>query len=132
MTTFPNSHHDIGVILAERLGLSLPKREGHDLAGPCIACPSSDAFRLHLHEGVAQCYACGGKWSSFQLAEAVLDDRERAKQLMVELGIFELRLEEGEQVTCSDPIAVIARQKGVTADALRTFGAQAVSATSIQ
>lgn len=37
----------IGVALAGRLGLGEYKREGHDLAGPCVACKSSDAFRLH-------------------------------------------------------------------------------------
>ena len=58
---------DMGVILASRLGLPLKKREGHDLAGPCIACKSSDAFRLHIETGVAHCFSCDNKWSPFQL-----------------------------------------------------------------
>jgi len=77
------SNGEIGVTLANRLGLSLNKREGHDLAGPCVACKSSDAFRLHMHSGVAQCYSCGGKWSPFQLTETVIGDREQTKNLLV-------------------------------------------------
>ena len=77
-----------GVVLAERLGLIVSKREGHDLAGPCIACQSSDAFRLHQESGVAQCYACGGSWSPFQVAVTVLRDREQAKAVIIELGLF--------------------------------------------
>jgi len=56
--------------------------------GPCIACKSGDAFRLHVQTGVAQCYSCGGKWSPFQVAEAVTGDREQAKNLLVEIGLF--------------------------------------------
>ena len=64
-----NLNSRIGIELASRLGLQLNRREGHDLAGHCIACKSSDAFRLHEQTGVAQCYSCGGKWSPFQVAE---------------------------------------------------------------
>jgi hypothetical protein len=55
----------IGVELANRLGLPLNRREGHDLAGPCIACKSSDAFRLHQQTSVGHCYSCQGRWSPF-------------------------------------------------------------------
>lgn len=76
----------VGRELANRLGLRLPKREGHDLAGPCISCKSSDAFRLHQDSGVAHCYSCQASWSPFQVAELILSDREQAKRLLVELG----------------------------------------------
>ena len=91
MTRSNGSRKGVGVVLAKKLGLELPKKEGHDLAGPCVACKSSDAFRLHQDKGVAQCYSCCRKWSPFQLAEFVLQDREQAKQLMVELGVFKPR-----------------------------------------
>jgi hypothetical protein len=122
----------IGVVLAERLGLALQKREGHDLAGPCIACQSSDAFRLHVQTGVAQCYSCGGKWSPFQLAEAVLRDREQAKTLMIEQGIFAGDLNGNGQPAVLDPMGIIANQKGVTATTLKSFGAMIVSYDTIQ
>ena len=53
MTVQINPDSQIGLKLAQQLGLELPKREGHDLAGPCIDCKSSDAFRLHQQSGVA-------------------------------------------------------------------------------
>jgi len=134
-----NAAHDrdnpLGVVLASRLGLPLNKREGHDLAGPCIACISSNAFRLHQDTGVAQCYSCGGKWSPFQVAEVVLRDRGQAKALMVELGLFKpVPSATGQPVSVAppDPIAVIAKAKGVTPESLRVFGAEAVSPGSIR
>ncbi len=65
MTEISNLESQVGVTLAYRLGLQTDKREGHDLAGPCISCKSSDAFRMHQQTGVGQCYSCGGKWSPF-------------------------------------------------------------------
>jgi hypothetical protein len=118
----PNSQ--IGIQLDERLGLQLPRREGHDLAGPCIECKSSDAFRLHQQTGVAQCYSCHGKWSPFQLAEAVLKDREQAKALLIEIGVFQSN---GQALPAPDPITAIAQSKGITPDSLRAFGARATS-----
>lgn len=131
MLIVPGPKSDVGVALASRLGLALDKREGHDLAGPCIACKSSDAFRLHMHTGVAQCYSCGGKWSPFQLAEAVVRDRNQAKNLLVELGLFKPGPEGNGQPVPADPIETIARQKGVTAESLRAFGAKVISPTTI-
>lgn len=121
-----------GAQLAARLGLVLPKRQGHDFAGPCIACESSDAFRLHTQSGVAQCNSCGGKWSPYQLAEAVTRDREQAKRFLVEVGIFEPRDDGNGQAATGDPIACIARQKGITAEALRAFGAKPTSPTTLE
>jgi hypothetical protein len=120
----------VGVELASRLGLQLNRREGHDLAGPCIACNSGDAFRLHQQSGVGYCYSCQGKWSPFQFAEAVLGDRGRAKALLIEMGVFPSSGTRSQPRT--DPIEVIARQKGITPEALRAFGARSVSATAIR
>src|SRR5713101_4400246 len=88
MTSPNHQNGKMGVELANRLGLQLNRREGHDLAGPCIACKSSDAFRLHQQTGVAHCFSCHGKWSPFQVAETVLQSREQAKDLLVEMGLF--------------------------------------------
>src|SRR5438876_9336603 len=115
MTVSVNLNSHIGVELASRLGLRLNRREGHDLAGPCIACTSSDAFRLHEQTGVGHCYSCQGKWSPFQVAETVLGDRERAKTLCVELGICQPNPNANSVI---DPLAAIAQQKGITPESL--------------
>jgi hypothetical protein len=129
MLMIPSLNSEAGSALAASLGLKLNKREGHDLAGPCVACSSSDAFRIHGTTGVAQCYSCGRKWSPFQLAETALKDREAAKRLMVELDIFKPD-SDGDHAAQIDPIEMIARQKGISADALKAFGAKSQSATS--
>lgn len=131
MTVPINLNSQIGIELANRLGLQLPRREGHDLAGPCIACGSSDAFRLHQQTGVGHCYSCNGKWSPFQVAATVLRDRGQAKSLLVEMGIFKPSTN-GTPSPPLDPIVAIANQKGITPEALRAFGAQAVSTTVVQ
>src|ERR1700736_5771572 len=115
-------NYQIGIELARRLGLSLSRQEGHDLAGPCIACKSSDAFRLHQQTGVAHCFSCQGKWSPFQVAEAVLRDREQATALLVEMGIFQ---QSGTGTSnAGDPVEAIAGQKGITPEALKAIGAK--------
>lgn len=120
----------IGIDLSTRLGLQLPRHEGHDLAGACIACESSDAFRLHQQTGVGHCYSCGGNWSPFQVAEVVLSDRERAKATMIEIGVFQ---QNGTHTAHpADPIQAIAQQKGITVLALRAFGARAISTIAIE
>jgi len=96
-----------------------------------FACKSSDAFRVHMQTGVAQCYSCGGKWSPFQLAEAVVRDRDQAKSLLVELGLFKPGPNDNGQALPADPIELIARQKGVAADSLQAFGAKIISPTTI-
>ncbi len=130
MTVSVNLASQIGVELATRLGLQLPRREGHDLAGACIACKSSDAFRIHQQTGVGHCYSCKGKWSPFQVAETVLRDRERAKAVLVEMGVFASSAD--SRAPSADPISEIAKQKGITSESLRVFGAQAVSSNAIQ
>jgi hypothetical protein len=131
MLIVPGPNSTAGITLANRLGLVLDKREGHDLAGPCIACKSSDAFRLHIENGIAYCFSCGGKWSPLDVAERVLGDRDKAKSLLIEIGLFQPGPDLNAAVP-SDPIELIARQKGVTADSLRVFGAKAITPTTIQ
>jgi len=132
MTNSVNPNSQIGVELANRLGLQLDRSEGHDLAGRCIACDSSDAFRLHQQTGVGHCFSCQGKWSPFQVAETVIRDRERAKALFVEMGVFQPTGRNASANHTADPIEAIARQKGITPESLRVFGAQAVSASAIR
>jgi len=125
----------VGVVLASRLGLEIAKQEGHDLAGPCITCQSSDAFRVHRQSGVAQCCSCGGKWSPFQVAEVVLGNRDAAKAVMVELGLFKPASSPVSQPPSTpppDPIAVIAAAKGVTPESLRVFGAKAITPYTVR
>ena len=132
MSAVTNTDRQTGTILAERLGLTITKTEGHDLAGPCIACKSSDAFRLHQDEGVAQCYSCGGKWSPFQVAETVLGNCEQAKQLFIDMGIFKPIPETGGLVEMvDDPVDVIARQKHVPVESFRAYGATKASPLTI-
>lgn len=130
MTIPIDLNSQIGIELANRLGLQLPRREGHDLAGPCISCQSSDAFRLHQQTGVGHCYSCQGKWSPYQIAVAKLRDPERAKAVMVEIGVFKPSTNGSTPTT--DPITTIAAKKGITPESLRAFGAQVVSPNAIQ
>ena len=118
MTTSPNSQNGVGTELANRLGLTITKREGHDLAGPCVHCKSSDAFRVHQDTGVAYCYSCNSKWSPFQLAADVLGNRKQAKSLMVELGVLQPKTgsndqSDGKPIKLLNPIDAIAKQNGV-------------------
>lgn len=131
MTVSIELNSQIGIELANRLGLQLPRREGHDLAGRCIECQSSDAFRLHQQTGVGHCYSCQGKWSPYKVAVSVLGDPERAKSLMIEMGVFQPSTN-GTPAAAIDPIAAIANQKGITPDALRAFGAQVISTSAVQ
>jgi len=135
MSAVPGCGNQAGALLASRLGLTISRREGHDLAGPCIACNSSDAFRMHETIGIAQCYSCGGKWSPFQVAEAVLHDRDQAKAMMIELGFsrpFPTSAGWPASIVPSDPIAVLAQTKGITPESLRVFGAKVISPYTVQ
>ena len=135
MTPIPQN--GIGTVLAERLELKIIKREGHDLAGPCVRCESSDAFRVHQDTGVAYCYSCNSKWSPFRLAEDVLGNCDEAKSLMVELGVLQPTTGSNGQSNSKsakppDPIEAIARQKGVSPEALKVYGAKAVGVYRIK
>lgn len=124
----------VGIALAGRLGLRFDKREGHDLAGACIACQSSDAFRLHADKAVAYCYSCGGKWSPSQLAEAVLGSPDGALRLLGELGLYTAPPRNGQSARKSeiDTIGMVASKKGVTREALIAFGAEAATPTTVK
>ena len=134
MTVMDNKDSKVGIMLAERLGLKINKHEGHDLAGPCIACKSSDAFRLHQQTGVAQCYSCGAKWSPFQVAEQVLGDRDQAKSLLVELGVFQPATDSARKISSAppDPLTAIAKQKATPRESLVVYGAKEISPNTIQ
>jgi len=123
----------IGTVLADRLGLKIIKTEGHDLAGQCEHCGSSDAFRLHAEKGIAQCYSCGSKWSPYQLAEEVLGNADEARALMIDLGEFQPSARDNSkpQVSPPDPITTIARQKHVPVASLKAYGAEATSTDAI-
>lgn len=124
--------HDgnLGVELANRLGLSGLKRQGKELVGPCPACPSSDAFNLNAQEGVSHCFSCNRAWSPLQLAEEVLRDRDAAKQAMIDLGVFEKN--RNGRAAPADPLETIARQKSVPRDSLVAYGAVEVRSDAIQ
>src|SRR5262249_24267947 len=132
MTVSISLNSQIGVELASRLGLQIDRREGHDLVGPCISCQSSDAFRLHPQTGVGCCYSCHRKWSPFQVAETVLRDREGAQSLIVQIGAFQSNGSSQVATVPIDPVEAIARQKHITPESLRAFGAQASSASAIK
>src|SRR5262249_4606638 len=57
-------------------------------------------------------------------------DREQAKTLLVEIGVFQQR--GASTGLAGDPVEAIARQKGITSDSLKAFGAKVVSTTSIR
>ncbi|HEX4145155.1 MAG TPA: phage/plasmid primase, P4 family [Pirellulales bacterium] len=114
-----------GRLLAERLGLTINGTEGHDTKGPCIACQSSDAFRVHQRTGVAHCHSCKGAWSALQLAEKILGGQAPAWDLLIELGIAEPRHNGNghSNGNAVDVLALVAREKGVTVESLKAFGA---------
>ncbi len=127
--------HEVGRTLAERLGLTLPKLESGNLAGPCPypGCDSSDAFRLDIETGVGHCFSCNGKSSPYALAEAKLG-KDAAIDLLVEIGIFEPRdrTQAGQngdgkpadkKLTPDEILRAVAVAKGVTADGFKAFGA---------
>ncbi|HQU42550.1 MAG TPA: toprim domain-containing protein [Pirellulales bacterium] len=117
-----------GALLAERLGIESLGRDGHNVKAACIACDSSDAFRVHQDSGIAFCHSCNGKWSHLELAKQILGDVQSAWSLLIELGLEQPRHNgnghhhngNGKPI---DPIEAIARAKHVSPDALRAFGA---------
>ena len=117
---------DLGGTLADSLGMKLQRR-GKSLTGPCIGCNSSDAFSLDAEKGAGHCFSCGAGWSPYDLALAVLGDKERAIALCVALGIFQPRNSDPN----ADPLEWIASQKSVSVAAFKAFGANVCGTRAI-
>jgi len=113
-----------GAALADHLGLSLPRREGRDLAGACIECQSSDAFRLQINTGVAYCHSCEGRWSPLRLAEKVLGNQRDAWNALIQVGLADERHEHNGHSPKVDLLDRVAREKGIKPDDLRRYGAR--------
>ncbi|MCC6123341.1 MAG: DUF3987 domain-containing protein [Pirellulales bacterium] len=122
MTTaaLPSDNGVAGRRLVELLGIQVKGNEGHDLKMACVSCPSSDAGRLHSETGVFHCYSCGASLSAFALCEEVMNNREDAKKIMVEVGLFDDR----PQANGKPLLETIANLKGVSSDDFRAFGAK--------
>ena len=126
-------------MLAARLGLTILKREGHDLVGPCIACQSSDAFHLHQDEGVAHCFSCGGKVVSIPGGRTGAGQSRAGQDPTRGGGHFPASSAgngNGQAATTSpptqNPIEVIARQKGVSPESLKTYGAKPIIPSTVR
>ncbi len=116
-----------GEVLIEQLGLSPLGREGHDVKLACIDCDSSDAMRVHCETGVGFCHSCKAKWSPYKLALAVLGDVGQVKAVLVDLGIFEPRDDNGAASNPVDLIERLAKVKSCSAKSLRAYGATIAS-----
>jgi len=126
-----------GTAFAERLGITVLRTEGHDSVVPCVSCESSDAGRIHQHTGVFYCFSCAKALNAFDLCKVVLGDHEAAKQVMVDVGLFEPRLSgppvrsngSGNRKATDAPtgpsslLEWFAAEKGVHPNALKAFGA---------
>ena len=86
--TMATTQPDSGRRLAERLGLKIVGTEGHDVKTACVSCKSSDAGRVHVEKGIFHCYACKKSLNAFDLCKVVLNDKEAAKRLMIDVGIL--------------------------------------------
>ncbi len=116
-----------GLILCERLGLPIIGREGHDAKCACINCDSSDGFRVHRDSGVAYCFVCQAKYSRLELATKLLGDKSAAWRLLEEIGLEQPRANCYHGSNGSAPTTIldrIAREKHVTADSLKVYGAK--------
>ena len=129
-----------GRALAERLGLEIIGTEGHDLKCGCRFCGSSDAGRLHVDSGVYSCYSCRKGASGFDLTKIILNDHKKAIDTMVDVGLFEPYMGNGNGKSVSpavvpaardteaggecevDLLTKIATAKGCTADGFKRFG----------
>lgn len=112
-----------GALLAERLGMAVIKREGHDLVTACIKCSSSDGMRIHQDSGVGYCHVCNRSWSRLELATAVLGDQQQAWRVLEAVGLEQPRSNGHANGAPADPLELVARQKSVTPEALRAYGA---------
>jgi hypothetical protein len=118
-----------GAILAERLGIQSLGRDGHNIKAACIACDSSDALRVHQDKGIAYCHRCKAKWSRLEFAETILGDRKAAWSLLIELGLEQPRHHANGHPNgfTTAPLEAVAKAKGITADALKVYGAVVVN-----
>jgi len=121
-----------GVVLAERLGLSILGTEGHDLKCPCVACDSSDAGRVHQDTGVYYCHSCQKALSPFDLCKVMMGDHEEAKNLMIQVGLFEdnhynahgTPHTNGHSMNAEQAFLSVCTDKNVPPDAWRAYGAK--------
>jgi hypothetical protein len=123
-----NATQNPGVMLCERLGLSIIGAEGHDLKIPCVSCQSSDAARVHSETGVFFCYSCNKALNAFDLCKVVLGgDQKTAINLMREVGLFETYMESGNGNGKTSPgeniLEIIATKKGVKPENFVAYGA---------
>lgn len=116
--------HEPGAKLAERLGIISLGNEGHDLCAACIACDSSDGFRVHRQTGVAHCYVCKVDYSRLRLAETMLGDQRGAWDLLAELGLEEPRGNANGHAAPVDPVETIARAKRIPLESFKAYGAK--------
>lgn len=116
---------NLGQELAERLGIVSLGIDGRDIKAKCIACPSSDAMRIHRESGVAFCHSCQSHWSRLELATAMLGDQRAAWDLLATIGLEEPRQHHNGNGHANrpNPLELIAKQKGVTPEAFKAFGA---------
>ena len=118
-----------GAQLVERLGLTIIGQEGHNLKLACINCDSSDAFRIHRDKGIGYCHSCKSKYSRLELATKVLNGNQSAAwRLLEEIGLEQPRHGRNGQASNGrakqDVMAIVAREKGVTVEALKVYGAK--------
>jgi hypothetical protein len=118
-----------GALLCERLGIESLGREGHDVKAACVACDSSDGLRVHTETGIAYCYVCNGHWSRLQLATHVLRDEGAAWALLEEIHLEQPRHRANGHANgfAIDPLEAVAKAKGITAGALKVYGAIVVN-----
>jgi len=122
-----------GVVLAERLGIAILGREGHDLRCSCVCCTSSDAGRIHSDSGTYNCYACKAGLSRLQLAIQILGNEASAWQLLEDIGLEQSRRSNANTAT-EQPVNLleaIAGKKGVQPASLIAYGAMVIPSGSV-
>ena len=116
-----------GAALANRLGLKVVRRDGHDLRVRCVHCGSNDNGHIDRDSGVYNCWSCHHGLSAFDLAKVILNDKEAAKRLMIDLGMFDdlgpAPTTNGHPITTEEAFLAVCQAKRVPADAWRKYGA---------
>ena len=121
MTT--STTESAGAALVAELGLAVARREGHNLRCGCPACGSSDNLNVHVVEGKFQCFSCDVKGNCFDLCKLVLPNDAAAMEILTRLGLRESNANTNGRAV-ADPLAVIAKQKGVRPAWLEAYGAR--------